>query len=149
MNRLSGIPVRVENDRNSSCARTIGGGIRALLTEILAALERLRDTGEPRIIDIRSLPMAPGDLETLRDTLGEGEIHCAMQLGGDSYVRETRFPGVWWVRHEGEPGHIVAETIEITRVPDILLSQPEDVETACVRLAGQLCADSGGGGQND
>lgn len=107
----------------------------AVLTEIAGALERLAATGEETLIDLKSLPLSPADLEHLAETLGKGEVECVLEVAGRSEVRETGFSGVWWVRHFGAGDTIAVEEIAVTRVPDILMSHPDDVALAARRLA--------------
>ena len=49
------------------------GNVRPLLNEVLHAIDRLLDTGEPTTIDLAGLPFGPGELEQLEATLGEPE----------------------------------------------------------------------------
>jgi hypothetical protein len=50
---------------------------------------------------------------------------------------------VWWITHRNEEGNVAAEFIEVTRVPEILASQPEDIEGGLMRLRGALAASWG------
>ena len=107
----------------------------AVLAEISRALTRLAETGEATTIDLRSLPLGPADLEALADRLGEGEVACALEVAGRSEVRETGFAGVWWIRHFGGDDEVAVEEIAVTRIPEILVSHPDDVAHASRRLA--------------
>ena len=49
------------------------GLARAVFAEIAEALARLAETGEETLIDLRSLPFGPTDLETLAELLGEAQ----------------------------------------------------------------------------
>ena len=114
------------------------GNIRALLAEIAARLEKLDDHGETGMIDLNSLPLAPGEYEQLRQTLGQGEVSARIEAIGASEIIETRYPGVWWVTHYNVEGDIVADMLEITTIPEIIKSQPEDVHAGLARLKAQL-----------
>jgi hydrogenase-1 operon protein HyaF len=107
----------------------------AVLAEIAAALARLAETDEETLIDLKSLPLSPADLEHLADALGKGEVECALEVAGRSEVRETGFSGVWWVRHLGAGDEVAVEEIAVTRIPDILMSHPDDVARAARRLS--------------
>ena len=107
----------------------------AVLAEIAAALARLAETGEETLIDLKSLPLSPADLDHLGEILGKGEVDCALEVAGRSEVRETSFSGVWWIRHYGAGDAIAVEEIAVTRIPDILMSHPDDVALAASRLA--------------
>ena len=114
------------------------GNIRALLSEIAALLEKLVASGETGMIDLNSLPFAPGEYEQLRQTLGQGEISTRIEAIGPSEIIETRYPGVWWVTHYNVEGDIVADILEVTAIPEIIRSQPEDVRNGLARLKAQL-----------
>lgn len=117
------------------------GMVQSLLREIARALAALAETGTRDAIDLRSLPLTPADRDALDDALGRGEVSAALTLAGDSLLWETRFAGVWWVRHLGAGGQIAAEVIEITPVPDILASHPDDIAAAATLLAATLQAE--------
>lgn len=106
----------------------------AVLREIESLLGHLVATGEAGVIDLKGLPMAPADFDVLGGALGQGEVTATIHAGGESTVRETAFPGVWWVVHRNEDGEVAAEFIEVARVPEILTSQPEDMESGLARL---------------
>jgi hydrogenase-1 operon protein HyaF len=114
------------------------GNIRALLSEIVARLEKLDDHGETGMIDLNSLPLAPGEYEQLRQILGQGEVSAHIEAIGVSEIIETLYPGVWWVTHYNVEGDIVADMIEIALLPEIIKSQPEDVKDGLARLKAQL-----------
>lgn len=116
----------------------------AVLREIESLLDRLVATGEAGVIDLKGLPMAPADLEMLTDVLGEGEVSATLDAGGTSIVRETGVPGVWWVTHRNEDGAVAAEFVEVTRFPEILASQPEDMVSGLARLRSVLGAPGPG-----
>ena len=90
------------------------------------------------MIDLYSLPFAPGEYELLRQTLGQGEVSARIEAIGASEIVETHYPGVWWVTHYNVEGNIVADILEVTAVPEIIKSQPEDVIDGLARLKAQL-----------
>ena len=74
----------------------------------------------------------------MRQTLGQGEVSARIEAIGPSEIIETRYPGVWWVTHYNVEGDIVADTIEITWLPEIIKSQPEDLLAGLELLRAQL-----------
>lgn len=133
INNLKAIPIHVQSEEAYSV-----GNIRALLAEISARLEKLAGNGETGMIDLNSLPFAPGEYEQLRQTLGQGEVSARVEAIGTSEISETRYPGVWWVTHYNVEGDIVADLIEIEHIPEILKSQPADINEGLERLKAQL-----------
>ena len=111
---------------------------RPLLFEVRHALEELIDSGETSIIDHRSIPLAPGEEETIIETLGQGEVHARLDALGPSEIIETRYAGVWLVTHYNDEEEVVSRFIEITAIPEILKSQDEDMSSALVGLAHEL-----------
>ncbi|MDJ0750648.1 MAG: hydrogenase expression/formation C-terminal domain-containing protein [Woeseiaceae bacterium] len=114
------------------------GNVRPLLHEVLHAVDRLLETDEPTTIDLAGLPFGPGELENLEATLGTGELSCKLDALGTSRIRETAYPGVWWLEHRNPHGEVVGRFIEITRTPEILSSQEADITAGRARLEDRL-----------
>jgi HupH hydrogenase expression protein len=142
MTRLTEIPVRVEPAARSepvlSEAGGLGGGVEAILSELVSLLERLADGNSPGSIDLRSLPMSPLDRALLQRVLGDGEVQATVNARGLSKVHETRFSGVWWIEHFDQEGESVAEFIEVSRVPDILASAPDEIAADARELRARI-----------
>ncbi len=110
----------------------------SVLSEVGSLLKRLAEEGETSSIDLRSLPLTDADRAQLEDLLGRGEVSASLSLMGHSEIWETRWAGVWWVRHMGGGGQVSSEEIAIATVPDILRAHPADIETSAQRLQQQL-----------
>ena len=108
--------------------------VKPILHEIRHALAKLLDNGETSIIDLRSIPLAPGEEEIILDTLGRGEVVAQLDVLGPSEIYETHFAGVWLVTHFNENKSIVSRFIEITELPDVLNSQRRDIVHALASL---------------
>jgi hydrogenase-1 operon protein HyaF len=117
------------------------GMAQSLLQEIAERLSDLADAGEASAIDLRSLPMTPADRDELEERLGRGDVDAVLNVAGKSEVWETRYAGVWWVRHLGADDRVAAERIEITTVPEILVTHGADITGASRRLHEELAAD--------
>ncbi len=123
---LSDIPVVLEGGDTAN--------LPPVLHEIRYALRRLERSGQPTVIDLLGMPFGPGELDRLMDLLGEGEVKATVETLGASRVYETRFRGVWVVDHGNADGNRMAYQIEVTPVPDILHTQPEDLADAAAEL---------------
>lgn len=110
------------------------GNVLPLLNEIRHALKRFLESGEVTTIDLRSIPLAPGEEARLEDTLGEGEVTATLSALGPSEIRETTIPGVWWVTHLNENRDIIGKFIEITRIPSVLGTLEDDMRDGIVLL---------------
>lgn len=120
----------------STARRT--GMAQSLLQEVARNLSELDTAGKQSAIDLRSLPMTQADREELEDLLGRGDVEVTLSAAGKSEIWETRFAGIWWVRHFSGDDRIAAETIEIASIPEILITHPADISTAARRLEESL-----------
>ena len=114
------------------------GNVRPILNEVLHAVDKLLETDEPTTIDLAGLPFGPGELEHLEATLGTGELSAELNALGISRIRETAFPGVWWLEHRNAHDEVVGRYLEITRTPEILSSQDADIVAGRARLGDQF-----------
>jgi len=112
--------------------------VQPLLHEIRHALAALLESGKTSIIDLRSIPLAPGEEEAIIEALGKGEIKARLEALGPSDIYETRFAGVWLTSHYNEDHMVVSRFIEITELPAILRSQREDMAGALETLNEEL-----------
>ena len=110
------------------------GITRALLVEIADSLAAFVETGAEHVIDLKSLPMTPGDLAEIDDRLGIGEVRADLTIIGKSEVWETSYAGVWRVRHYGAGDAPAADEVVIARAPRILFTHPDDARDAATRL---------------
>ncbi|MEZ5535373.1 MAG: hydrogenase expression/formation C-terminal domain-containing protein [Thiolinea sp.] len=109
-----------------------------ILHEIRHALQRLLETGEETTIDLRALPMAPGEEAMIESALGVGELSIRLDALGPSTITETQFSGVWLVTHFNTEEEILGKFIEITRVPKLIIAQAEDMEHGLEQLRSKL-----------
>jgi hydrogenase-1 operon protein HyaF len=101
--------------------------VRALLAEIAQLVDGLARNGGDARVDLRSPPLGPGDYAALQDALGRGAVSARVDAASMTEVRETRYPGVWWVTHYNSAREIAADFIEVCVVPEILATPPEDI----------------------
>jgi hydrogenase-1 operon protein HyaF len=124
------IPVSGEIKFNIHIGDELTQNVKPLLHEIKHALGSLIENGETSIIDLRSIPLAPGEEDKILNTLGKGEVQAQLDSLGLSEINETQYAGVWVVTHYNDEGSIISRFIEITRMPEILSSQTEDIRAA-------------------
>ena len=128
------------NGNASSCGQIadaeelVTGNVFPILNEIRHALTKLLDEGESTTIDLRAMPMGPGEEQNLESLLGVGEVTANIDAMGLTTVNETLFAGVWLVTHRNTENAILGKFIEITRYPSILESQEEDMRSALTAL---------------
>lgn len=129
MSSLDFIPVKAE---------VATGNVEPLLHEIRHALRRLVGGEDGTTIDLKSLPLAPGEEERIEATLGTGEVRAEVDALGPTLIQETSYPGVWLITHKNADGAVVARFIEVTYIPELLRSQPEDIDAGIDRLENEL-----------
>jgi hydrogenase-1 operon protein HyaF len=146
MNDHKGMPVVMAEA--GSLASTHGNAA-PILHEIETLLNELVASGKTAAIDLRSLPLLPGDYARLKEILGQGEVSATLEALGATHVRETAIHGVWWVTHYNSDETIIAEFIEVTYMPEILRTHPADARVALdllhARLAPATETDKGDG----
>ena len=125
MSALNAISVNVE---------PLTGNVEPLLHEIRHALQRVAQGKPGTTIDLRGLPLAPGEERRIEEALGIGEVRAEFQALGPTVVQETAYAGVWLVTHRNEEDAVIGRFIEVTRMPEILLSQPEDIDKSIRKL---------------
>jgi len=147
LSRLTDIPIRIEPRtpiepraqlESPATPGGLGGGVTAILFELVGDLERLAREKTSATIDLRSLPMSPQDRVELQRALGEGEVQATVNAGGLSNIRETRVPGIWWVEHRDRDGELIAELIEVTHVPEFLTSATDEIASGARNLRAQI-----------
>ncbi|HLF31935.1 MAG TPA: hydrogenase expression/formation C-terminal domain-containing protein [Xanthomonadales bacterium] len=125
----------MKRDTSAPCMTTRTTGMAySILSEIAQRLQLLAERNETSAIDLRSLPMTQADRDQLEAMLGRGEVSARLEIAGPSEVWETAYAGVWWIRHMGAGGRIATEEIAVTRSPEILLTHPQDVTAAALRI---------------
>lgn len=132
MNQENVIPFNIQR------SPALSWNVQPILHEIRHALEALVDSGECSIIDLRSIPLAPGEEEVIIEMLGKGEVVANLDVLGPSEIYETLYAGVWLITHYNESNAIIGRFIEITELPEILKSQHEDMAKALLELEEEL-----------
>jgi len=135
MSALDDIPVRSDD------ALTFTGNVTPLLNELRHALQRLADSGETTTIDLRALPLAPGEETVLEQRLGRGEVSAHLDALGPSEAYETRFPGVWLVTHRNEDDEVMGRFLEVTTMPALLCTPLDDLQDSISELEHLTAAD--------
>jgi hydrogenase-1 operon protein HyaF len=112
--------------------------VQALVAEIATKVETLADHGQPDTLDLRGLPLLPGDYALLKTLLGTGEVTATVSALGPTRIHETLYPGVWWVTYCNESEEVIGEIIEITVCPSLLISDNEEIRAGVARLRDTL-----------
>jgi hydrogenase-1 operon protein HyaF len=114
------------------------GNVEPLLHQIRHALKRLADGDDGTVIDLKRLPLAPGEAERIAETLGTGEVRAEVDALGPTIIQETSYPGVWLITHMNTDGVEVARFVEVTYIPELLRSQQADIDAGIDRLEDEL-----------
>lgn len=111
------------------------GMAQAVLHELKDHLQALLEQNKSHVIDISSLPLSDTDKKELESVLGQGEISAVLSALGESRIVETHYHGIWWIKHFADNGALVSELIEITQVPEILHSHPDDIQQSIKQIS--------------
>jgi hydrogenase-1 operon protein HyaF len=135
VDRLSEIPIRIEYAASAqpNDDRLSPAGL-AVLRDIERLLGEYQAFGHAGSIDLRWLPLLPGDLERLKDILGTGEVGATIAALGSSTAQETAIQCVWWITHRGTDDAMIGHWIEITEVPSLLRSDRSSIPYALQTL---------------
>jgi len=114
------------------------GNVVPLLHQIRHAVRQLLEAGEVTVIDLRSIPMGPGEEDRLAAALGQGEVQVRMSALGPSEIIETQYPGVWLVTHHNSDGETIGRFIEVCGFPALVMAQVEDIRAGLEQLEQQL-----------
>ncbi len=125
-------------DTNPICTGAATGNVEPLLHEIRHALRRLANGEDGTVIDLKRLPLAPGEEEQIDQALGTGEVRAEVDALGPTLIQETSYPGVWLVTHKNADDVVVARFVEVTYIPELLRSQQTDIDAAIDRLEDEL-----------
>lgn len=132
--------VHLDPGQTGCAARVDTGNVPLLLTEIRHALGRLLADGTTHAIDLRAIPLGPGEEDRLLAALGRGEVRAEFDSMGPTEIQECAYPGVWCVTHRNASGHMTGRFLEVTFSPELLASPEEDVRAALERLTAELAA---------
>lgn len=133
MSELDSIPVVVEGSADADFRTQ---NLRPLLQQIEQALQELVDDGSSSVIDLAAMPFSSQDEEDLREHLGKGEVSATLDTFGPTLVQETALPGVWLVEHKDAESRRLTLHLEVTRIPEILVTPAEDIAEGLQLLRG-------------
>lgn len=118
---FANIPIRVEHPKNDPLALA-----KTLLHELYSLVNKLLQTNENSILDLRALPpLGAEGYKFLKEQLGIGEVKVHIQSFGRSDIQGTAYPGIWWVTHYNQDDELLTEMLEVGFVPQ-LLKDPKD-----------------------
>lgn len=134
-------PVAVEHAERSStpvlAAIDIPAGAMnspSLLTEIRAAVAGFRPHADAHVINLTLLPLTPDDHLLLERALRVGGVAILSRGFGNCRVSSTGIRHVWRVQYFNSMQTLILNTLEITRVPEVALAAPEDLDDSHERL---------------
>ena len=118
----------------SASAPTGAGVAKALMREITEALGEYVRTRRSHVIDLTGMPLSEEDRQYLDRRLGRGELSINIDAIFCTRIEETRYAGVWRVRHYGSDGELRGERIEVIDVPEIVRAGSADIARCARRL---------------
>ncbi|MCG6861919.1 MAG: hydrogenase expression/formation protein [Chromatiaceae bacterium] len=140
MSRLASIPISAEPIGSTPEA---WDNSLPILHEIRHGLKRLAETDESTLIDLNAIPFGPNDEARLLALLGKGEVKAEVDALGPTRVWESAVHGVWIIDHRNLEEQRLALHIEITKIPDILRTQSQDIIEALRAFEARIATGPG------
>jgi hydrogenase-1 operon protein HyaF len=139
MSGLNSIPVRVGAGTDPSFRTE---NLKPLLLQIEQALRELIGQASETVIDLGAMPFSAQDERDLRELLGRGEVRATIDAFGPTLLEETACPGVWLVEHQDAERRRLTLQLEITRIPKLLVTPPDDLVDGLAALSGLNAPDA-------
>ena len=101
----------------------------SIATEIVAAQARAigRHGAGSHVINFSLLPVTPADIEWLDRMLGTGPVGLFSTGYGKCTVIATGWRYVWRVRYFDGSNRVLLDTLDITRIPEVVVASAEDL----------------------
>lgn len=106
----------------------------ALLPEINEHVAKVDATTPAHVINLSLLPHTLEDLALLVQVLGKGELVILSRGYGNCRVTSTGTRHAWWVRYYNSQDTLILNSIEITRLPEVVCAAKEDLADSAERL---------------
>lgn len=106
----------------------------ALLPEINESIAKAARAAAPHVINLSLLPHTLEDLSLLAELLGKGDAAILSRGYGNCRVTSTRTSNVWWVQYYNSQDTLILNSIEITRLPEVVCAAREDLADSRERL---------------
>lgn len=107
-------------------APSIASEIVAAQTGAIATIAQ-HGTTDSHVINFSLLPVTPADIAWLETMLGEGTIAFFSTGYGKCTVTATGWRHVWRVRYFDGSNRVLLDTLDITRIPEVVIAAPEDL----------------------
>lgn len=95
--------------------------------------------GATHSINLTLLPLSEVEIEFLDVRLGRGPIDMLSRAYGKCQVISTLTPNLWWVRYYNSMGTLILNTLEVTKMPQVVAAASEDLGDSATRL-GEILA---------
>jgi hydrogenase-1 operon protein HyaF len=91
-------------------------------------------SGNSHVINFSLLPVTPADIAWLEAMLGEGTVAIFSTGYGKCTVTATGWRHVWRVRYFDGANRVLLDTLDITRIPEVVMAAPEDLASSLEHL---------------
>ncbi|MFC4348592.1 hydrogenase expression/formation protein [Kordiimonas lipolytica] len=106
----------------------------ALLSEINEHIPVAEKPGGIHAINLSLLPHTENDLQFITQQVGEGNVIVLSRGYGNCRVSSTKTKNTWWVQYYNSQDTVILNSIEITKLPEVVCAAPEDMEESADRL---------------
>jgi hydrogenase-1 operon protein HyaF len=134
---------RAENMRPVNTAQPLGTpdilNAMPILVELEHRCAKFDQSGTEHSFNLTLLPLSEDEIEFLDTRLGRGPVDMLSRAYGKCQVISTLTPNVWWVRYYNSMGTLILNTLEITKMPQVVAAASEDLGDSATRL-GEILA---------
>ncbi|WP_193368692.1 hydrogenase expression/formation protein [Pelagibius marinus] len=88
----------------------------------------------PHVINLSLLPHTEADLALLAGLLGEGPLTILSRGYGNCRVTSSGTHSVWWVQFYNSQDALILNSIEISKMPEVVCAAAEDIAESAERL---------------
>lgn len=115
----------------------------AVIHELAQRVASYHSAEDDHVINLSLLPMTPEDIAYIDAHLGGGNSGVFSRGYGKCRVMSTQLQHVWRVQYFNGMNQVLLDTIEICRIPEVVLAAEEDRQDAKQRLQEALAWLSG------
>ncbi len=106
----------------------------ALLNELRAAVAGHKAGELPHVINLTLLPLTPEDHQLLDRAAPVGAVAILSRGFGNCRVTSTAVRNLWRVQYFNSMQTLILNTLEVTRMPEVVLAAPDDLADSRKRL---------------
>ncbi|OYU77969.1 MAG: hydrogenase expression/formation protein [Burkholderiales bacterium PBB5] len=90
---------------------------------------------QAQVVNLTLLPLTPEDIGFMDHVLGTGRVLILSRGYGNCRITNCQVPHTWRVVYYNSQDHVILNSVEVTRLPEVACAAPEDLRDSLERLA--------------